>query len=310
MPGASLVKPTHKAIVAYYQTLQAYGEHDVEHETALRSAFQNLLAETAKAHQWMLVPEQSTRVGGKLVRPDGTLCDEYNLHRGYWEAKDTDDKLDAEISKKIAKGYLLNNTIFEDTRQAVLFQGKREVQRTDITDPQNLADLLNHFYAYTEPEHEDFEKAVEEFRERVPDLARGLAEKIKAAHQGNPKFQAAFDSFFTLSQAALDPNINQAAVYGDPRKGTGLDSGVFYSRIEPRPLSFLPFLFSRDRARARASRSCGVRVHGRACRRGAYGSCGERRAVFGGVAQMGSVAGAEALADLAKSKTRLWEYLS
>jgi hypothetical protein len=89
-----------------------------------------------------------------------------------YEAKDTDDKLDAEISKKIAKGYPLNNTIFEDTRQAVLFQGKREVRRTDITDPQNLADLLNHFYAYTEPEHEDFEQAVEEFRERVPDLAR------------------------------------------------------------------------------------------------------------------------------------------
>jgi hypothetical protein len=212
MPSASLVKPTHKAIVAYYQTLQAYGEHEVEHETALRSAFQNLLAETAKAHHWMLVPEQPTRVGGKLVRPDGTLCDEYNLHRGYWEAKDTDDKLDAEISKKIAKGYPLTNTIFEDTRQAVLFQGKREVRRTDLTQPQNLADLLNHFYAYTELEHEDFEQAVAEFKDRVPDLARGLADKINAAHQGNPKFQVAFDSFFTLCQTALNPNISQAAV--------------------------------------------------------------------------------------------------
>jgi hypothetical protein len=86
MASPSLVKPTHKAVVAYYQTLQAYGEHDVGHETALRSAFQNLLADTAKAHHWMLVPEQSTRVGGKIVRPDGTLCDEYNLHRGYGEA--------------------------------------------------------------------------------------------------------------------------------------------------------------------------------------------------------------------------------
>jgi predicted helicase len=212
MASAGLIKPTHKAIVAYYETLHAYGQHAVEHETALRSAFQYLLAETAKAHHWMLVPEQPTRVGGKLVRPDGTLCDEYNLHRGYWEAKDSDDNLDAEISKKIAKGYPLTNSIFEDTRQAVLFQGKREVRRTELTNPQNLADLLNHFYAYTEPEHEDFETAVEEFKDRVPDLARGLADKIKAAHQGNPKFQAAFDSFFTLCQAALNPNISQAAV--------------------------------------------------------------------------------------------------
>jgi hypothetical protein len=36
------------------------------------------------------------------------------LHRGYWEAKDSDGKLDSEIKKKIAKGYPLTNTIFED----------------------------------------------------------------------------------------------------------------------------------------------------------------------------------------------------
>jgi hypothetical protein len=212
MAKATVIKPAHKAIQAYYQTLKAYGDHYVEHETALRSAFQNLLAETAKAHRWMLVPEQRTKVGGKTVIPDGTLCDEFNLHRGYWEAKDTDDDLDAEISKKSAKGYPLNNIIFEDTRQAVLFQGKREVLRVDLADTQRLADLLNLFYAYTEPEHEDFEKAVEEFKERVPDLARGLAEKIKTAHQSNKRFQTAFDSFFTLCQTALNPNISQAAV--------------------------------------------------------------------------------------------------
>jgi hypothetical protein len=83
MPHPAIIKPTHKAIVAYYETLKAYGEHDVGHETALRSAFQNLPAETAKAHHRLLVPEQRTKVGGKTVIPDATLCDEYNLHRGY-----------------------------------------------------------------------------------------------------------------------------------------------------------------------------------------------------------------------------------
>ena len=91
------IKSTHKAIQTYYQTLQDYREHEVGHETALRSAFQNLLADTAKTHHFLLVPEQSTRSGGKRVVPDGTVCDDFNLHRGYWEAKDTDDDLDAEI---------------------------------------------------------------------------------------------------------------------------------------------------------------------------------------------------------------------
>src|SRR5947209_6654838 len=148
MPSVSLVKPTHKAIQAYYETLLAYREHYVGHETALRSAFQNLLAETAKTQHWMLVPEQSIKVGGKRIAPDGTLYDQYNLHRGYWEAKDTDDDLDAEISKKIAKGYPLSNTIFEDTQRAVLFQGQREVLRTKLDEPQQLADLLNQFLGY------------------------------------------------------------------------------------------------------------------------------------------------------------------
>src|SRR5262249_3458636 len=139
-------------------------------------------------------------------------CDDYNLPRGYWEAKDTDDKLEDEIAKKIAKGYPLTNTIFEDTRRAVLFQGKRETFKADLTQPQQLADLLNQFHASTEPEHESFEAAVAEFKDRVPDLARGLADKIKAAHKDNARFQAAFDEFFRVCQTALNPNISLDAV--------------------------------------------------------------------------------------------------
>jgi len=88
MPGTEAIKPTHKAIQRYYEALQSYGTHDVEHETALRSAFQNLLADTAKSQGWIQVPEQRTKSGGKIVIPDGTLRDAYNLHRGFWEAKD------------------------------------------------------------------------------------------------------------------------------------------------------------------------------------------------------------------------------
>ena len=101
------VKANHKAIQTYYQSLKDYHEHGVGHETALRSAFQNLLADIAKSRHWLLIPEQSNRSGGKRVVPDGTLCDDLNLHRGYWEAKDTDDDLDAEIAKKTKKGYPL-----------------------------------------------------------------------------------------------------------------------------------------------------------------------------------------------------------
>jgi len=40
------VKPTHKTIQTYYAALKAYADQDVGHEGAVRTDFQNLLADT------------------------------------------------------------------------------------------------------------------------------------------------------------------------------------------------------------------------------------------------------------------------
>jgi len=178
MSATGHIKPTDKAIKAYYATLQAYSDQQVIHEGAVETAFQHLLTDTARAHGWMLVPKLPVKRGGKTIIPDGTIRDAYNLHRGYWEAKDTSDDLSAEIQKKTAKGYLLTNSIFEDTRRAVLFQNGQVRLDADLHDPQQLADLLNAFYTHAEPDIEGFEQAVDEFKERVPELAQALAQKI------------------------------------------------------------------------------------------------------------------------------------
>ena len=51
---------------------------------------------------------------------------------------------------------------------------------------QEVADLLNEFYAYAEPDIQGFEEAVGEFKERVPELAQGLTAKIKEAYNVPP----------------------------------------------------------------------------------------------------------------------------
>ena len=56
-----------------------------------------------------------------------------------------------------------------------------EVFRVDLRNPDGLADLLNQFYDHTERDYEGFEEAVAEFRERIPNLAKGLLAKIAAA---------------------------------------------------------------------------------------------------------------------------------
>src|SRR5947199_9223254 len=110
------ITATHKrAIDHYYQELTAYQTHKVTHETAVRSAFQNLLAAFAQSANWILIPEQKLANG---KRPDGTLRDAFNLPRGYWEAKETRDDLTTEKRNKINAGYPTSNTELEDSRQA------------------------------------------------------------------------------------------------------------------------------------------------------------------------------------------------
>jgi len=96
------IKPDAAPIKAYHATLQTYSDHGAVHEGATETAFSNLLAVTARPHGWTLIPKKRKSVGKKVnIYPDGTLQDVFQLARGYWEAKDTDDDLDAEIQNKI-----------------------------------------------------------------------------------------------------------------------------------------------------------------------------------------------------------------
>ena len=198
-----------KAIDHYYKELAAYETHKVTHETAVRSAFQNLLAAFAQSANWILIPEQSLANG---KRPDGTLRDSFNLPRGYWEAKDTRDDLITEIRKKINAGYPVSNTIFEDTRRAVLYQNNKPILNADLTQPKDLTSVLDLFFHYAAPDIETFEHAVEDFKESIPDLAQGLLKRINEEHIYNKTFVSAFSSFLELCRTSLDPNMSRGTV--------------------------------------------------------------------------------------------------
>ncbi|MDZ4817434.1 MAG: type ISP restriction/modification enzyme [Planctomycetota bacterium] len=212
VPAGKQSKQLSKLIEKYYADLAEFEHQRVMFEMGTRHAFHRLMADAGKPHGWTLIAEQEKKVNGKTIRPDGTFKDQMNLVRGYWEAKDTQDKLDAEIEKKRKAGYPLNNIIFEDTQTAVLFQHGARVLSVEMKDPVKLAELIIQFFRYVEPEIEEFEQAVDEFKERVPDLAQGLAKKIDEAHRTNRDFKKAFADFFELCQSSLNPNLSQAAV--------------------------------------------------------------------------------------------------
>jgi predicted helicase len=201
-----------KLIERYYADLADIHRQNVLFEMGTRHAFHRLMVDAGKEYRWTLIAEQEKKIGGKTIRPDGTFKDDLFLVRGYWEAKDTSDKLEAEIEKKRKAGYPLNNIIFEDNQTAILYQNGQRILTVEMQDPAKLMELITQFFRYVEPEIEEFEHAVDEFKERVPDLAEGLRKKIEQSHRTNPAFKKAFADFFELCQTSLNPNISQAAV--------------------------------------------------------------------------------------------------
>ncbi|MBV9711259.1 MAG: TIR domain-containing protein, partial [Ktedonobacteraceae bacterium] len=193
-----------RAVDRYYKELEGY-RGKADYELALRSAFQNLLADTAHQVKWTLIPEQTLDSG---VRPDGVLRDTFDLKRGFWEAKGPKSDLDKEIAKKIASGYPLTNTIFENTQRAVLYQNKKRMPTEfDLQNRNDVSDLLKQFFTYTEPDIENFETAVQEFKERIPELAKALLAILEREYKVNRRFISAFDTFAELCRTSLDPKI-------------------------------------------------------------------------------------------------------
>jgi predicted helicase len=179
---------------------------------AVRESFKTLLERMGSVNKWTLVVEQKIEGLARVVRPDGTMRDANTLPRGYWEAKDSADNLDAEIVRKFERGYPRSNIIFEDTRRAVLYQGGERAGEYDLMLPEQVATLMTRFLSYTEPNIEGFEQAVERFRHDTPELAKGLLELIDGAHKNNRRFKDAYDDFYALCQTALNPNISRDAV--------------------------------------------------------------------------------------------------
>ncbi len=213
MPAEKVtIKPTNTAFDRYYREMDRLHAQNVRHETALRTPFTALLTDFGKSVGWTLITEENGGSDGNGIRYDGMFKDANTLRRGYWESKDPNDKLDAEILKKTAKGYSRSNILYEDSLQIVLIQGGVEIMRANMRQAKDLAAVLSRFFSYTEPDIENFKDAVAGFKEAVPDLATDLMKTITDAHRTNKAFQTEFEAFFTLCQTSLNKDITWAAV--------------------------------------------------------------------------------------------------
>ena len=209
------LRPTHKIIKDYYKVLDQFDQVGATHEGAVRSAFQSLLQGCIRKLKlkWTLVPEHSMRVHqNRRIVVDGALMDNFLLTHGYWEAKDEDDDLPSEVVRKFEKGYPRDNILFQEPHRAILWQNGRQVLDADLTDPTELIGTLETFFSHRPPEHTEWEEAVSQFRDRVPALGKGLAERIHEERETNQVFIDAFDDFHEKCRQSINPNLSEAAV--------------------------------------------------------------------------------------------------
>ena len=214
------IKPTHKPIKTYYAELEKYAQLGEENEGTVRAAFQNLLQHYCHQSDFTLLCEKThtiasdmaTQGGYRRIRPDGEVVDVFGLPHGYWEAKDTQDDLRLEASKKFTAGYPSKNIVVQSPTHALLYQDGQLQLDVDLTDPRNLVRMLQTFFAYQEANISAWHAAVSEFRETVPELGERLAALIETERQNNPHFREAFTNFHQQCQASINPKLSIAAV--------------------------------------------------------------------------------------------------
>jgi len=207
------LKSSHKPVLEYYKALKNYQTIGVAHEGAVKVAFQNLLNSCCQQFDWNLVNEwKLQRRGRRPAFVDGACVDEFNLVHGYWEAKDEADNLKQEIKNKFKEGYPRNNIIFQAPTRAIHYQDGKQTLDADLTNPEALIELLERFFQYAPPEIEEWDKAVEQFKGRVPELGFSLLEIIREERKTNPKFETAFAGFYEICRDAINPNLSDDAV--------------------------------------------------------------------------------------------------
>ena len=182
-------------------------------EGVISEAFKDLLKAWARQSNLHFINQYEFASAQKnRIRPDGIILHDLRVPLGYWEAKDSNDDLDAEIAKKLAKGYPQDNIIFEDSATAVLIQNRHEVMRCDMTDTAKLLKLLNLFFCYERAEIAEFRKAVEQFKADLPAVLQALREKIDAAYSENPEFQVEANKFLAHAKDTINPMVNESDV--------------------------------------------------------------------------------------------------
>lgn len=200
------------AIEKYYNEIKEAELNGMNNEQNIREYFYELLKNYTNSQNLKIERETKEFVfengQKKNIFLDGRIKKE-NMVIGWVENKDAKDDLNKEIKNKKEKQYPLLNTIFENSKELVLFQDGKEVIRVNMSKIEELDKVLIKFVSFRPEEYKKFQDAFNNLKRILPDLAKDLREFFKEEKKINKKFKENLKEFTKKCQLSINNNITE-----------------------------------------------------------------------------------------------------
>lgn len=200
------------AIEKYYNEIKEAELNGMDNEQNIREYFYELLKNYTNSQNLKIERETKEFVfengQKKNIFLDGRIKKE-NMVIGWVENKDAKDDLNKEIKNKKEKQYPLLNTIFENSKELVLFQDGKEVIRVNMSKSEELDKVLIKFVSFRPEEYKKFQDAFNNLKRILPDLAKDLRKFFKEEKKINKKFRENLKEFTKKCQLSINNNITE-----------------------------------------------------------------------------------------------------
>lgn len=196
-------------IEKYYKEIKDARLSGMDNEQNIREYFYELLRNYANNQNLKIEREVKKHVSGnKIIYPDARIKKE-NMVIGWIENKDAKDDLRKEIKNKIIKKYPLDNIIFENSKELVLFQDGKEVNRINMEDAEELDKVLRKFVSFRPEIYKEFQDAFYNLKRILPDLAEDLRIFFKEEKKINKQYKDNLKEFTEMCQKSINMNISE-----------------------------------------------------------------------------------------------------
>lgn len=200
------------AIEKYYNEIKEAELNGMNNEQNIREYFYELLKNYTNSQNLKIERETREFVfengQKKNIFLDGRIKKE-NMVIGWVENKDAKDDLNKEIKNKKEKQYPLLNTIFENSKELVLFQDGKEVIRVNMSKSEELDKVLIKFVSFRPEEYKKFQDAFNNLKRILPDLAKDLRKFFKEEKKINKKFKENLEEFTKMCEKSINDNITE-----------------------------------------------------------------------------------------------------